>query len=243
MTATTALTLPRRRRPHVATTPRLMPVRPIDPPYDDETVPPEQTAPAGRAPGTDRSAGARYSRVAAPTTTPDAPSTAVGAPARTVSRAERGAARHLLPDQRTLPWPRPARTTRTSARQPADGATASAVAPRLAARAPTGPGTSPDPRRTAAVVVRVIIEVLSGARPAAHLAPWSTAALQSDFQRTASSLATRQPSQVRSVRVSEPLPGVAEVSAVVSRGPRVRALALRMEHAAGRWQVTTLQLG
>ncbi|WP_018505457.1 Rv3235 family protein [Parafrankia discariae] len=236
MTATTALTLPRRRRPHVATTPRLMPVRPVDPPYDDETVPPGQ--PAGRAPGADRSAGARYSRVAAPTATsaapPTATSAAVSAVAGPVNRAERGAARHLLPDQRTLPWPRPTRTTRAPVRQPADGPVAVT---------PPGPGPSPDPRRTAAVVVRVIIEVLSGARPAAHLAPWSTAALQSDFERTASSLATRQPSQVRSVRVSEPLPGVAEVSAVVSRGARVRALALRMEHAAGRWQVTTLQLG
>jgi len=37
--------------------------------------------------------------------------------------------------------------------------------------------------------------------------------------------------------------GVAEVCAVISRGRRIAALALRMEWLDARWRVTTLQLG
>lgn len=93
------------------------------------------------------------------------------------------------------------------------------------------------------IVVRAIVEALSGVRPVAHLANWTTPRLQSDLERSVAQLSERHRGQVRSVRVSEPRPGVAEVSAVISRGTRVAALALRMESADGRWRVTTLQVG
>ncbi|CUU59991.1 hypothetical protein Ga0074812_13421 [Parafrankia irregularis] len=225
MTATTALTLPRRRRPHVVAVPGLLPVRSVDPPYDDEI-----------APGTGAAPGARHRSIDRPR-----PARATGGAVSTAPRevtsgahrlAERGALRPLLPEQLTLPL------SRQREQSP----------PRRAASAPATSGhprqqQAPDPRRTAAVVVRLIVEVLSGARPMAHLTPWTTADLQHDLQRTAAALTNRQPSQVRSVRVSEPTPGIAEVSAVISRGQRMRALALRMERGADRWQVTTLQLG
>jgi hypothetical protein len=45
------------------------------------------------------------------------------------------------------------------------------------------------------------------------------------------------------VRVTEPADGVAEVSALVRRGLRVTAVALRLEGMDGRWQCTALELG
>jgi len=48
---------------------------------------------------------------------------------------------------------------------------------------------------------------------------------------------------VRSLHVSEPADGVAEVAASVRRGPRCTALALRLEGLDGRWQCTALEVG
>ncbi|WP_066073003.1 Rv3235 family protein [Frankia sp. EI5c] len=223
MTATTALTLPRRRRPHAAAAPGLLPVRPTDPPYDDELARGDGPGGPHHPLGRPRAGGP------ASGTTSTAPRELTSGVRRL---ADRGANRSRLPEHQPVPLPR----------HPEPAAHRAPPAPSAAAEQ-SPPGQPPDPRRTAAVVVRLIVEVLSGARPMAHLAPWTTAALQNDLARTAAALTSRQPGQVRSVRVSEPLPGIAEVSAVVSRGPRVRALALRMESRAGRWQVTTLQLG
>ena len=54
--------------------------------------------------------------------------------------------------------------------------------------------------------------------------------------------ATRR-ATVRRVRVCEPADGVAEASAVVVDGSRVRALAMRLVGLDGRWVVEALQVG
>lgn len=48
---------------------------------------------------------------------------------------------------------------------------------------------------------------------------------------------------IRSVRASEPADGVAELSATLETGRRVRAVAMRLEQQQGRWRCTRLQLG
>jgi hypothetical protein len=133
-----------------------------------------------------------------------------------------------------------------------DTADRAALVPRIL-RAPTPAPAIPletrtEPPRTSVpapsplVVVRAIVEVLAGVRPVAQLASLTTPRLQLDLERRA--CRTGQPrSSVRSVRMSEPRPGVAEVSAVIRRGKRVAALALRMELAGSRWRVTTVQVG
>ncbi|ADP84025.1 Rv3235 family protein [Pseudofrankia inefficax] len=98
---------------------------------------------------------------------------------------------------------------------------------------------SPGPAAT--IVVRAIVEVLAGVRPVAHLAGWATPQLQTALERFGGQYPGR--SMVRSIRISEPRAGVAEVVAVISRTDRVAALALRMETTDGRWQVTALQIG
>lgn len=107
------------------------------------------------------------------------------------------------------------------------------------------------PRPWADRLVQAVVEVLDGDRPAAQLARWTTAGVYYDLQRTATRAAReravfgRRPAAdvVRSVHVSEPAAGVAEVCALVERGRRVRALALRLEGLDGRWQCTALRLG
>jgi hypothetical protein len=98
-----------------------------------------------------------------------------------------------------------------------------------------------NPGPAATIVVRAIVEVLGGVRPATHLAGWATPSLQAALERFGGRYPGR--TTVRSIRVTEPRPGVAEVVAVISRGDRVAALALRMVTANGRWQATTLQIG
>jgi hypothetical protein len=48
---------------------------------------------------------------------------------------------------------------------------------------------------------------------------------------------------VRSLHVSEPADGVAEVCALVRRGGRSTAVALRLEGMDGRWKCTAIELG
>jgi hypothetical protein len=45
------------------------------------------------------------------------------------------------------------------------------------------------------------------------------------------------------VHVSEPVDGVAEISAVARRDGRAHAVAARLEGIDGRWRCTALQIG
>jgi hypothetical protein len=101
----------------------------------------------------------------------------------------------------------------------------------------------PSPQSAATAVTRAILEVLSGSRPAAHLAGWMTPAVHLDIERATGGTTVRRRYSLRSVRVSEPRAGAAEVTAVIGRGDRVAALALRMESSDGRWRVNRLVVG
>lgn len=115
-----------------------------------------------------------------------------------------------------------------------------------AARDPAPVGGTPAPGPRAVMVVRALLEVLAGVRPPSQLNGWVTPALGFDLdQRRRPSRAAR-PATLLSLRVSEPMPGVAEVSAVVRRpGPEGRsgALALRMDLTEERWVVSRLAVG
>jgi hypothetical protein len=110
----------------------------------------------------------------------------------------------------------------------------------------------PEPQLWSARLVQAFVEVHAGLRPAAQLIRWTTTAVQDTISRQPSLSATasatdvrtrRHGEVVRSVRASEPVDGVVEVSAVVQRGDRCRAIALRLEGIDGRWQCTAVQLG
>jgi hypothetical protein len=114
---------------------------------------------------------------------------------------------------------------------------------------PTPRDELPEPQLWAARLVQAFVEVHAGLRPASQLVRWTTTAVQEAVVRrptTGSDLGARERRHgevVRSVRASEPVDGVVEVSAVVQRGDRCRAIALRLEGIDGRWQCTALQLG
>jgi hypothetical protein len=79
---------------------------------------------------------------------------------------------------------------------------------------PPGGGRRPDPGGSwPSQFAQVLAETLAGSRPAQQLTPWP---------------------KVRRVMTSAPAAGVLEMTAVVGFGPRVRALALRLEREQSR---------
>ncbi|MDQ1464658.1 MAG: hypothetical protein QOC73_1599 [Actinomycetota bacterium] len=109
----------------------------------------------------------------------------------------------------------------------------------------------PEPRPWAGRLVQAVVEVTAGVRPVAQLVRWTTSEVYESMQRRASNARAsvridyvdRWAEVVRSVHVSEPVDGVAEVCAIVQQGPRCRAIALRLEGIDGRWQCTALHIG
>jgi hypothetical protein len=103
----------------------------------------------------------------------------------------------------------------------------------------------PEPGPRAAAAVRLLLEVLTGERPTRQVAGWVS-------PRVLAGLECRSPLQhralprrplLKSLRVTEPADGVAEVSAVIDTGSRHRAVALRLDGLDGRWTVTALHIG
>lgn len=115
----------------------------------------------------------------------------------------------------------------------------------------------PDPRPLGGQVAQAVVEVLSGDRPLSQLLTWLDERIYTEL----SILAPRPPTnpavgraraslirpqdrpKVRSVHVSRPAPGVAEVAARVQTNGRSRAVALRLEEWRGRWRCCALVVG
>ena len=114
---------------------------------------------------------------------------------------------------------------------------------RLPAR-PAGDETPSAPRPPAAVpevppgwqnhFAQVLAETLAGARPPRQIVPWTTEETLRRIERLGPRLASRQRPRVRRVLTSLPAPDVMEMTVVVGFGPRVRAMAVRLEHTGVR---------
>lgn len=111
---------------------------------------------------------------------------------------------------------------------------------------PTGRHDLPDPAGIARRLVTTTLEAFTGRR--------SFSQLQSAFTLpvfTAVSRGRRPrwcvegtgPLVVSSVRVFEPVDGIAEISAVARRNGRAHAVAARLEGIDGTWRCTALQVG
>lgn len=127
----------------------------------------------------------------------------------------------------------------------ADGRVVEAELRRLFGRRRTARSDLPSPGPRAAAAVRLLLEVVVGERPVRQVASWVS-------PRVLAGLEHRSPGQraalgrrpmLRSLRVTEPADAVAEITAVVTLGERVRAVALRLEGLDGRWTVTALHVG
>jgi hypothetical protein len=105
-----------------------------------------------------------------------------------------------------------------------------------------------------------LVEVVAGVRPVEQLRRWTSDEVYDRVRQERAITHVRGPSpgggsghrvrepdriarppavrvRVRAVRVCIPTDGVAEASAVVEHGGRIRALALRMEAVDGRWRL------
>jgi hypothetical protein len=105
------------------------------------------------------------------------------------------------------------------------GTASQAGAGRRGDRGRPAPGPADWPSRFA----QVLAETLAGSRPPAQIAPWTTERARSHIRRLGPLLTDGQRPLVQRVITSAPSAGVVEMSVVVGFGPRVRALAVRLE--------------
>jgi hypothetical protein len=113
---------------------------------------------------------------------------------------------------------------------------------------PTPRGALPAPAPWAARLVQGIAEVLCLDRPVTQLVRWASPEIYEDLRRRVEVGGRRRDARrgrrpvIRSVHVTEPADGVAEVCALVDDGRRARAYALRLEGVDGRWRATALDV-
>lgn len=102
-----------------------------------------------------------------------------------------------------------------------------------------------DPTRLCGAVVLAAVEALTSARPLVQLARWVSPAVYESLARAARPGAAggRRGVVLRSVRICRVAPTVAEGTAVVHDGARVRGAAVRFEVHRGSWRATVLQIG
>ena len=81
---------------------------------------------------------------------------------------------------------------------------------------------------------QVLAETLAGSRPPRQIVPWTTEEALRRIQRLGPRLASEQRPRVRRVLTSLPAPDVVEMTVVVGFGPRVKALAVRLEQTRPR---------
>ncbi|WHP17292.1 Rv3235 family protein [Cellulomonas sp. ES6] len=147
---------------------------------------------------------------------------------------------------------------------PDDAPTDPVPVPALPPGSPGGAAATLDPRQACCMVALAAVEVLAGTRPLAQLARWVTPEVYDTLARRAvltaprsrvldpvaapSDLAghagtpVRRPSvrRVRAVAVGQ---DALEASVVVAHAGRVRAVAIRLTRATGRWRAAALVVG
>jgi hypothetical protein len=104
------------------------------------------------------------------------------------------------------------------------------------------PGPTSEARRAARRFMAICVEVLDGYRPPGHLRPLTSPAefakVTEEIARAVRRGAAPPRLRLRELRVCEPRPGIAEIAAVLGRGPCVWAMAVRLEHRHARWLCT-----
>lgn len=115
------------------------------------------------------------------------------------------------------------------------------------------PGHAAPPPGWQSRFAQVLAETLAGSRPPRQLVPWTTQQALDRIQRLGPRLASGQRPRVRRVLTSRPAADVLEMTVVVGFGPRVNALAVRLERSwpgpqarpgepsAARWVCTAVE--
>jgi hypothetical protein len=97
--------------------------------------------------------------------------------------------------------------------------------------APPSPGEAPGwPSQFA----QVLAETLAGSRSQGQIAPWTSDQARRRIRQLGPMLAAGATPRVRRVMTSHPAAGVVEMTVIVGCGPKVRALAVRLERDGRR---------
>ena len=107
----------------------------------------------------------------------------------------------------------------------------------------------PDPTPLCCAMVQAAVEALRGARPLAQLARWVSPEIYDQLDARAK-LTQRvrgadgaHRAAIRRIRLCRLGESSAEATVVVDDGPRVRAVAVRLEGRRGQWRATALEIG
>jgi hypothetical protein len=114
--------------------------------------------------------------------------------------------------------------------------------------AQTSTGPLPDPTPLCCAMVQAAVEGLRGVRPLAQLTRWVSPEvyellqLRAELVQRAGHPAASH-AGIRRIRLFRIGDDVAEASVVVDDGPRVRAVAVRLEGHRGRWRAVVMEIG
>jgi hypothetical protein len=111
-----------------------------------------------------------------------------------------------------------------------------------AGRPSYGPGCDV-PTPPVGMLVRGVLEVLSGWRPAAQIAMRTSPEIAADLMSRPRRRSATQTPHVERLRVLRVADDAVEACAVLRRGRRCGALAMRLEYGSRGWLVTRLQVG
>jgi len=108
----------------------------------------------------------------------------------------------------------------------------------------------PDPTKLCCAMVQAAVEALRGNRPLAQLARWVSPEIYEELaarseltQRVLGRGAPVHHASIRRIRLCRLGEHAAEATVVVDDGPRVRAVAVRLEGHRGHWRATALEIG
>lgn len=109
-------------------------------------------------------------------------------------------------------------------------------------------GPMPDPTAVCCAMVQAAVEGLRGVRPLAQLTRWVTPEVYERLLLRAELVQRAGPgpsgrAAIRRIRVFRIGDEVTEASVVVDDGPRVRAVAVRLEAHRGRWRAVAMEIG
>lgn len=93
------------------------------------------------------------------------------------------------------------------------------------------------------LLLRALLEVLAGRRPASQIALRTSPEIAADLLSRPRRHSAAPPQQVVRLRVRRVRDDAVEACAVIRRGARCGALAMRLEYGSRGWLVTRLQVG
>lgn len=198
--------------------PRIMPVPPADPPYDDEREPADDGTPRGGTPMTYGSLA--LAEVSPSTAAQGAPGASPGTRRRPGARAARWA-REI---QRAGETEGPGQTLQTG----------------QAGRTRGIRGARPGERHLRCLG-QAMAEVLTGRRPAQTVQDKLSERAYRELVRAGKMIHTERPPTVGRPHVQWPRDGVAEMCLLVNCGTRNRVLALRLERLGVQWLITEFE--